>query len=195
MRYWKAAAAALVMVLGAGQAQAVNWVQYVLQGDGIARQPASFDPTPFNVYVTVLFTVDTDITPAGMAGSFDYSSTGSTFFAQTLGVTARAEFTPTRLTGSYFNPNRGFEENWTATSGGRATGVLPGGLAFGGILFDAAITSTVVRSVAGFSRPAVGLTPTLPEPGTWALLLLGFGAIGASLRPRRPAAVSYAPVG
>lgn len=30
-----------------------------------------------------------------------------------------------------------------------------------------------------------GITAAVPEPGTWALMLLGFGAVGASLRRRR----------
>lgn len=30
------------------------------------------------------------------------------------------------------------------------------------------------------------VTPAVPEPGTWAMMLLGFGAIGFSLRGRRP---------
>jgi hypothetical protein len=29
------------------------------------------------------------------------------------------------------------------------------------------------------------VTPAVPEPGTWAMMLLGFGAVGFSLRGRR----------
>ena len=34
--------------------------------------------------------------------------------------------------------------------------------------------------------------PAVPEPGTWAMMLLGFGAIGLAMRHRRRAAVSIA---
>lgn len=34
--------------------------------------------------------------------------------------------------------------------------------------------------------------PAIPEPGTWALLIIGFGTIGSALRRRRPARVGFA---
>lgn len=34
--------------------------------------------------------------------------------------------------------------------------------------------------------------PPVPEPGTWALLILGFGGVGAAMRKRKQQAVSYA---
>lgn len=36
-----------------------------------------------------------------------------------------------------------------------------------------------------FETDNFAITAAVPEPGTWALMLLGFGAIGASLRSRR----------
>ncbi len=33
--------------------------------------------------------------------------------------------------------------------------------------------------------------PAVPEPAAWALMLSGFGAIGAALRGRRTTAVSF----
>ena len=33
------------------------------------------------------------------------------------------------------------------------------------------------------------LTPAVPEPGVWVMLLVGFGGLGASLRTRRRAIV------
>lgn len=40
-----------------------------------------------------------------------------------------------------------------------------------------------IRKASNFSVTAV--TGAVPEPGTWAMMLLGFGAIGASMRRRR----------
>jgi hypothetical protein len=31
----------------------------------------------------------------------------------------------------------------------------------------------------------LALTPSVPEPGTWAMMILGFGAVGAAVRRRR----------
>jgi len=45
---------------------------------------------------------------------------------------------------------------------------------------------------SGYSRsPAQIYTSFAPEPGTWALMLGGFGAVGASLRRRKRTAVSF----
>ena len=42
-------------------------------------------------------------------------------------------------------------------------------------------------TAADFAVDRVYVTAAVPEPGTWALMLIGFGAIGASLRRRRSA--------
>ena len=39
-------------------------------------------------------------------------------------------------------------------------------------------------------RSTDAVTPAVPEPGTWAMMLLGFGAIGFSLRGRRSGQVA-----
>lgn len=46
------------------------------------------------------------------------------------------------------------------------------------------------KQVTGFAQMGAG-AGFVPEPGTWALFILGFGAIGAAMR-RRSASVSYA---
>lgn len=38
----------------------------------------------------------------------------------------------------------------------------------------------------------VGLAGAVPEPSAWALLILGFGAVGAGMRQRKAARVAYA---
>lgn len=37
------------------------------------------------------------------------------------------------------------------------------------------------------SGALIGATAAVPEPGAWALMILGFGAVGATIRRRRPA--------
>ena len=54
----------------------------------------------------------------------------------------------------------------------------------------------VSQNVTGFwmldtiSVEDIGVTPGVPEPATWALLLAGFGMTGAAVRRRRPTVVA-----
>lgn len=38
----------------------------------------------------------------------------------------------------------------------------------------------------------VVVTPAVPEPGTWAMMIIGFGAVGAAMRKRRGTSVRFA---
>jgi hypothetical protein len=61
------------------------------------------------------------------------------------------------------------------------SGVLPG---FGDANNNNALDSF---NATGFSATFSGATGAIPEPGTWALMILGFGGAGAMLRRRRAA--------
>ena len=37
----------------------------------------------------------------------------------------------------------------------------------------------------GFKLSSIRINTPVPEPGTWAMMLLGFGAVGLSMRGRR----------
>lgn len=74
--------------------------------------------------------------------------------------------------------------------------VTSGGQDFFGFAFT---TNSTLNSIGFESRAGVGITATraipaaVPEPGTWALLILGFGAVGFALRRRKVhVAVGYA---
>lgn len=74
---------------------------------------------------------------------------------------------------------------------------------FFGFISDTPFTSLVFQSHQqaatngdgfGLDNIAYGGSATrgVPEPATWALMLLGFGAIGAAMRRRQPVRVTYA---
>lgn len=62
------------------------------------------------------------------------------------------------------------------------------------VFYGGAITSAKVELVNG-DLPGFGIvsvTPIIPEPTTWAMMLVGFGMIGATARYRRKASVLFA---
>ncbi len=72
---------------------------------------------------------------------------------------------------------------------GEETGGISLG-AIGGTSFDlrgGSVVQTVVASVT-----PIAATSPVPEPATWAMMLMGFGAVGGALRSRRKATVRYA---
>ena len=64
--------------------------------------------------------------------------------------------------------------------------VRGGGVAWSQLGSGAGLGVRITNNVA--SPPVSG---AVPEPGTWAMMLIGFGAIGGALRARRRVAVSY----
>lgn len=56
-----------------------------------------------------------------------------------------------------------------------------GGLGSGGVLTYVADTDNADATRGG------GITPGIPEPGTWGMMIIGFGAVGFAMRRRRTA--------
>ncbi len=83
---------------------------------------------------------------------------------------------------------RGFWGNGVFTIAGNTIGA---GEAHGVIRFAGPVSSLRLRSVNGefWSGLTFGYESVVPEPGTWALLIMGFGLVGAAARRRRRASV------
>jgi hypothetical protein len=88
------------------------------------------------------------------------------------------------------------------TTGGPFTDIsIPGLTAvstFGGVGVDGFSSRAIKNSGLGtvdtiaFNNGAVGVPVGVPEPASWALMILGFGGIGATLRRRRTVAPAIA---
>jgi hypothetical protein len=146
-----------------------------------ASTTVAWNPTTDTGYPT-----DFDTASQGFAGvtADTISFTGSGYFhnhggtqgfniyAIVNGVTQTIYSYPTGTpTDYYYLSNLGA----ISFSGGLVTGISIGS------------TSAVGQGFHGFGDEAFALSMTgsVPEPGTWAMMLLGFGAIGLSMRARR----------
>lgn len=83
--------------------------------------------------------------------------------------------------------------------GGTITGGLVNGFPqFSGVNFSYVVGSSAVGSIYATAPSfyvrllAIDDVAPLPEPATWGMLIVGFGAIGGAMRARRRARVTYA---
>jgi hypothetical protein len=127
------------------------------------------------------------------------SLTGVTLNSYTLGSSHGKDNDFAFLNASALgNPNLSVYDTipsaWTTKNGTGLNGYLPIGAAGASTkwVVGAAFIPTNDRD-DGFKIAAVKVTelvPSVPEPATWAMMLLGFAAIGGALRLRRRVAVS-----
>jgi hypothetical protein len=192
----------------------INLLKYAVLGASLIASPAyaakPIKPTPAPA-PALPGCSNTDITPTALAcaGYFDknvLSGNAADMATQTsalanLGLTWNG-VTIEKLNGP-LNPV-GFS---TVLNGltfigihfGRGNGPVdtPGGVtAF--YRFDAGVNARNFQinhgSVSGVSLYSTGLPPVgvVPEPATWAMMILGFGLIGGTLRRRQSIRVAYA---
>ena len=62
----------------------------------------------------------------------------------------------------------------------------------GGVAFDLSAGTIGSANVSGFGGVGANAVDPVPEPATWAMMLVGFGAVGGALRSRRKATLRYA---
>jgi PEP-CTERM motif-containing protein len=170
-------------LFGGGQSMKMR----ILSG-ALAAAAALSIATPASATVPIDYTFSGDVTGT-LELNFDSSQpfssayTLSSYSLTTNGVT----FTPTDLSLSFYTGSL------YALAGGNLQGTLL-------IDCDPALTSQTAE--LGTFQPFIGdpprpgdpvgldnitITQAVPEPATWAMMLLGFGAIGFAMRRRKPA--------
>jgi len=125
------------------------------------------------------FDVNSTIATASSTGTFDYAAKGVNYPV------------------GFGTVNVCFWDGPTGTCTGNGNGVTNGNtgngtltLTFNGLVNDITLSDFVDR-YQGFDyqgiQSAIGVSTGVPEPGTWAIMILGFGMAGAAMRRRRHA--------
>jgi hypothetical protein len=132
------------------------------------------------------------VTVGGGTASFTLSGADTATFTVPDGVTPTGEDLAGYGAPYYYIPTSGVTASWDTSAypyltfwsnfedGGLTAGSVPGDLGFNYIdLFESDVGSGQVFTVSG-----------IPEPATWATMLVGLGAVGALSRRRRAVAVA-----
>ena len=173
------AAAALAMALSAGSANALSIVTFDSLSGG---QVSSY--TEDGVSLASGNTNHFHVTADGSGGKaaefyqsdgfpFTFSFSGGSFALKSI---------------DFLSFSNGIQAVFTSSSGAVQIVGSAGTVKFGGGFND--ITSFVLSSANGgidrsFVIDNVKLTGAVPEPATWVMMLLGFGAMGVSMRRHR----------
>lgn len=151
--------------------------------------------------VVVTFTSPTDQIVGNANGQADVSSTdgllNSLFFSLASGfgfATANFNLFPlpgnqpseaTSVVITYFTPGMGMQTQSIATNGQNFIGISGNaGEIFTSVGFTGNPATTGIQDMRQLRLGGVTQITAVPEPTTWALLILGFGAIGGALRRR-----------
>lgn len=135
--------------------------------DGLwVKTTAGLSPSPIDVVFNTPFAQSLNSFALDVAG---YAPTTLTFFDAAGLVLSSTNVTLT--SGATFNPGQYVRYSVNSTSGIR-------GFSFSG----GASGNTSIDNLVAVTADA---TPAVPEPATWAMMLVGFGLIGATARYRR----------
>lgn len=211
MRIWQGALAAALMV--AGQAEAATWVRYTASGSGIEtyEEQTLGDPIFYQRARDFIVSFSVDIDP-NLDFDNGYFSNGS-FFRIFIDSNGFLDVTgsPTTLVADLDLSDTRFREqldfgatfNGTSPMGGFVTAINPIGASgsFSYLFSSSTLLGAQTRTmegtinrvtttfVSGFERVTV---LSVPEPATWLMMIVGFGAVGAAMRRRGGPALARA---
>lgn len=189
-RMWVALSAILAASALASPANAALEIQFSEDSGGVTAV-TSGSLSLAGLTQEVFFFANTSVRPSqaqfGTGGFLPYSLTGYSGFSGPAsfgtGTTSQAASFSTgdniRLNGRFV----GLDSAYTSGSSFNATSVFAGqtfatlGLTPGEYVYRSSADTITVRIGA--------ISAAVPEPSTWALMLLGFGAVGYSLRRKR----------
>ena len=147
-------------------------------GFGSGGQPSGTITSPtFTLLVNETYTLTFDYTALGQLGASEdiIAHLGPAFVTfSPISVNSLGSFLPATLNVTFFDMDHVGNLSFTTSGGASVDGVI----------------DNVVLTTTADQAPLT--VPGVPEPATWAMMLLGFGAVGIAMRRRRVAALSHA---
>lgn len=113
--------------------------------------------------------------------SFDFSSPVNGLSFDLINGTSAAQFTV-----QLFGANQALIDSQLLSLGSWPSGSAVGHVSFA----DSGITNALITGDGDFAVDTISFNGAVPEPSTWAMMLLGFGAIGFAARRRRALALA-----
>ena len=174
-------------------------------GTGNNYSPANATvQTNVNNELAVRFHQTGQVAPASVAGTYNFAlgttpisfdfSIGNVVANTAFDASNASIFLTSLLTGQTVSYNPFFigNDNFTTASGDvQNSARLNFGFLFGSN-FNANVNNTYRidlaaggNTVTSFAQIGAGAVAAVPEPGTWAMMLIGFGGMGVALRRRR----------
>lgn len=132
----------------------------------VSSSDGAIQQIDFNIIGGTSDLITFNLVPLGpQSSTLDATTVTVTFIGAITGATSTQIFN--------LNPSGNNFFGIQATGGDLLTG-----LSFGGF-------QPAGSGIQALNQVRLNLTPAVPEPATWAMMLLGFGAVGASLRRSR----------
>lgn len=169
----------------------------IVAGGLLAATPAAAAPLLFNIIgqtltgpVTASFTLDSNPTPSRINDQSAFGF-GQIFFDNVPGI-----FNGVAQTASSISFGTGIASQFQISGSASGFAQFGGQTVFTGPL-TAPVFSPGTFTFTGFSNGTLTVSPlvaaAVPEPATWAMLLVGFGGVGFAMRRRASVktAVSY----
>ena len=138
---------------------------------------------------TVMFFLDANNAVLNVTNGF---TTGFSFWYTSSTAASVTVYDGLNATGNVLgviNLNAQFNQNCSGDPSGAFCNWSAGGVAFAGTAYSIDFGGTANQT--GYDNITFGsANPGVPEPATWAMMIMGFGLVGASMRRRGVARVS-----
>jgi hypothetical protein len=156
----------------------------------------------YSAHAATVLTLSSPASDGSISGSFNNNNLAAGAFTDTFSFMLPFSGLAAATISSIFNTNQNNNLNFTSVTlnGTEFNTILTGGTEFRSLSnqsFSAGLQTLIVSGISGGNSSYAGtlaVTPSVPEPATWAMMLIGFGLVGFAMRKRSNVrtTVSYA---